>query len=616
MGSGFDGLPEQDASRRGVLLHSPLSWRVHRVKIASTLQNVPAFSGEREAKFIAENSEANLIESNLPTHEESKVASLGTQFINRLISGPHPAPTMTTSVGCKGWMKARCGYSSCSKLIDHEREKQKLSSDRAKLSRRQSSRAKLTESAAWERESEWSMLPEVDKEMVKKKLTLRRKRGHKKSSKLAPSSALSPSDRIQIMTPDGRCSLRDPYADVREAARYNSPALIPLEVGGNAGSRMQAEVEANSAKELRIHPWKRTTFSCPSSDNEPCPTSIDVEGKQRKKKWTSNSSDDTECRAHRTNGSYSRSKSTWSRDSTLTVAEVEAQQQHEDNAAETQICRVKKGSRIIFLSTPPGLSSDDDDEQAAPGSAAKCSTECYGDYAKLESGIKEKGSRLDKTLTTSCEANLPPSSVFAGVFDANNKEWSKLDRRKSKQGEESETTSVRELAMVPTTKEPRHIDEDIEDQICRIESHDASDSSQGKSRSLRSSRRLAKGEQLPSDHDQFQEEEKPLKKKRSSNSTSSRRRKGRSRSKAPPPLLPNDLHGKVKESVAVVKSSYDPYNDFRTSMVEMIVEKEIQGAGDLEELLRCYLSLNSTEYHSVIVKVFADVWRELFSDTL
>ncbi|OAE24610.1 hypothetical protein AXG93_2767s1110 [Marchantia polymorpha subsp. ruderalis] len=37
-------------------------------------------------------------------------------------------------------------------------------------------------------------------------------------------------------------------------------------------------------------------------------------------------------------------------------------------------------------------------------------------------------------------------------------------------------------------------------------------------------------------------------------------------------------------------------------MVEMIVEKEIQGAGDLEELLRCYLSLNSAEYHSVIVK--------------
>jgi hypothetical protein len=35
-------------------------------------------------------------------------------------------------------------------------------------------------------------------------------------------------------------------------------------------------------------------------------------------------------------------------------------------------------------------------------------------------------------------------------------------------------------------------------------------------------------------------------------------------------------HGVVKESVAVVKSSYDPYSDFRESMVEMIVEKEIQ----------------------------------------
>jgi uncharacterized protein (TIGR01568 family) len=79
-------------------------------------------------------------------------------------------------------------------------------------------------------------------------------------------------------------------------------------------------------------------------------------------------------------------------------------------------------------------------------------------------------------------------------------------------------------------------------------------------------------------------------------------------------IIPNELHGLVKESVAVVKSSYDPYKDFRESMIEMIVEKDVQETGDLEELLQCYLSLNEVEYHTVIVNVFTDVWRELFGN--
>jgi uncharacterized protein (TIGR01568 family) len=79
-------------------------------------------------------------------------------------------------------------------------------------------------------------------------------------------------------------------------------------------------------------------------------------------------------------------------------------------------------------------------------------------------------------------------------------------------------------------------------------------------------------------------------------------------------IIPNELHGLVKESVALVKSSYDPYKDFRESMIEMIVEKDIQETGDLEELLQCYLSLNEVEYHTVIVNVFTDVWRELFGN--
>ncbi|KAL8141016.1 hypothetical protein V2J09_007037 [Rumex salicifolius] len=65
------------------------------------------------------------------------------------------------------------------------------------------------------------------------------------------------------------------------------------------------------------------------------------------------------------------------------------------------------------------------------------------------------------------------------------------------------------------------------------------------------------------------------------------------------------------ESLAVVKSSCDPRRDFRDSMVEMIVENNIKASKDLEELLACYLSLNSDEYHDVIIQVFKQIWFDL-----
>lgn len=70
--------------------------------------------------------------------------------------------------------------------------------------------------------------------------------------------------------------------------------------------------------------------------------------------------------------------------------------------------------------------------------------------------------------------------------------------------------------------------------------------------------------------------------------------------------------GKVKESFAVVKRSSDPKNDFRTSMVEMIVEKQIFGARDLENLLQTFLSLNSFHHHRVIIEVFMEIWEALY----
>ncbi|KAL5839272.1 hypothetical protein ACOSQ3_011979 [Xanthoceras sorbifolium] len=65
------------------------------------------------------------------------------------------------------------------------------------------------------------------------------------------------------------------------------------------------------------------------------------------------------------------------------------------------------------------------------------------------------------------------------------------------------------------------------------------------------------------------------------------------------------------ESFAVVKCSFDPQKDFRDSMIEMIMEKRICRPEELEELLACYLTLNSDEYHDLIIKVFRQVWFDL-----
>ncbi|KAJ6871576.1 hypothetical protein NC652_037049 [Populus alba x Populus x berolinensis] len=67
----------------------------------------------------------------------------------------------------------------------------------------------------------------------------------------------------------------------------------------------------------------------------------------------------------------------------------------------------------------------------------------------------------------------------------------------------------------------------------------------------------------------------------------------------------------LSDSLAVVKSSFDPQKDFRESMMEMIVENNINASKDLEDLLACYLSLNSDEYHDLIIKVFKQIWFDL-----
>lgn len=64
-------------------------------------------------------------------------------------------------------------------------------------------------------------------------------------------------------------------------------------------------------------------------------------------------------------------------------------------------------------------------------------------------------------------------------------------------------------------------------------------------------------------------------------------------------------------SFAVVKSSMDPQTDFQDSMMEMIVENNIRASKDLEDLLACYLQLNSNQYHDLIVKAFEQIWFDM-----
>ncbi|CAN1835721.1 Transcription repressor OFP7 [Linum perenne] len=88
------------------------------------------------------------------------------------------------------------------------------------------------------------------------------------------------------------------------------------------------------------------------------------------------------------------------------------------------------------------------------------------------------------------------------------------------------------------------------------------------------------------------------KQQRAAEDCGGRRRKGRKRVK--------------EEAMAVVKKSSNPKEDFKRSMMEMISEKEIYEEEELEELLRCLLSLNSRHYQGHIVEAFSEIWEEIF----
>ncbi|XP_017702193.2 transcription repressor OFP7-like [Phoenix dactylifera] len=74
------------------------------------------------------------------------------------------------------------------------------------------------------------------------------------------------------------------------------------------------------------------------------------------------------------------------------------------------------------------------------------------------------------------------------------------------------------------------------------------------------------------------------------------------------------LEEEEKSVFAVVKRSRDPYGDFRSSMVEMIMERQIFGAEDLEKLLHYYLALNSPHHHPNILHAFSEILVVIFGN--
>ncbi|XP_020203165.1 transcription repressor OFP6 [Cajanus cajan] len=74
----------------------------------------------------------------------------------------------------------------------------------------------------------------------------------------------------------------------------------------------------------------------------------------------------------------------------------------------------------------------------------------------------------------------------------------------------------------------------------------------------------------------------------------------------------NIMSAKLVDSIAVEKESKDPHKDFRDSMLQMILEREIYTETDLQELLECFLQLNATCHHQVIVDAFVEICEEAF----
>ncbi|KAG9455410.1 hypothetical protein H6P81_008314 [Aristolochia fimbriata] len=68
--------------------------------------------------------------------------------------------------------------------------------------------------------------------------------------------------------------------------------------------------------------------------------------------------------------------------------------------------------------------------------------------------------------------------------------------------------------------------------------------------------------------------------------------------------LPGDVRGIYADSICAVKHSFDPMADFRDSIMEMIREVGVEDWDEMEELVYCYVVLNSADTHGLIADAF------------
>lgn len=72
--------------------------------------------------------------------------------------------------------------------------------------------------------------------------------------------------------------------------------------------------------------------------------------------------------------------------------------------------------------------------------------------------------------------------------------------------------------------------------------------------------------------------------------------------------LPDDVNGAFTDCICAVQYSTDPFWDIRESILEVMENVGVQDWAQMEELIYCYIALNSSELHSFIEDAFRSVY--------
>ncbi|CAO2838471.1 unnamed protein product [Amaranthus hypochondriacus] len=73
--------------------------------------------------------------------------------------------------------------------------------------------------------------------------------------------------------------------------------------------------------------------------------------------------------------------------------------------------------------------------------------------------------------------------------------------------------------------------------------------------------------------------------------------------------LPSDVNGVwADNAMCAVLYTKDPLNELKQSIVEMVQEVGVCDWGDMEELIYCYIALNSSDLHRLIHDAFLSLF--------